>query len=155
MYFAPAVKLEEEIKQSRFESQHQKAVLNVIFTANWINTNFRDVFKPYDLTPQQYNVLRILRGRHPKAANPGEIKEVMLDKNPDLTRLCDRLCKVGLITRTIDRNNRRKMNIKITDKGLEVLAQIDPEMKKLQDAMNHLTEQEATLLSDLMDKMRG
>lgn len=149
------MKLEEEIKQSRFESQQQKAVLNVIFTANWINTNFRDVFKPYDLTPQQYNVLRILRGRHPKAANPGEIKEVMLDKNPDLTRLCDRLCKVGLITRTIDRNNRRKMNIKITDKGLDVLAQIDPEMNKLQDTMNHLTEQEATMLSDLMDKMRG
>ena len=149
------MKLEEEIRQSKFESMHQKAVLNVIFTANWINSRFRDIFKPYDLTPQQYNVLRILRGRHPKSANPGEIKDVMLDKNPDLTRLCDRLCKVGMITRTVNKNNRRKMNIKITDKGLEVLAQIDPEMRRLQESMVFISEDESASLSDLLDKMRG
>lgn len=149
------MKLEEEIRQSKFESMHQKAVLNVIFTANWINSRFRDIFKPYDLTPQQYNVLRILRGRHPKSANPGEIKDVMLDKNPDLTRLCDRLCKVGMITRTVNKNNRRKMNIKITDKGLEVLAQLDPEMRRLQETMVFISEEESASLSDLLDKMRG
>lgn len=149
------MKLEEEIRQSKFESMHQKAVLNVIFTANWINGRFRDIFKPYDLTPQQYNVLRILRGRHPQSANPGEIKDVMLDKNPDLTRLCDRLCKVGMITRTVNKNNRRKMNIKITDKGLEVLAQIDPEMRRLQESMVFISEDESSHLSDLLDKMRG
>ena len=149
------MKLEEEIRQSKFESMHQKAVLNVIFTANWINSRFRDIFKPYDLTPQQYNVLRILRGRHPQSANPGEIKDVMLDKNPDLTRLCDRLCKVGMITRTVNKNNRRKMNIKITDKGLEVLAQLDPEMRRLQESMVFISEEESASLSDLLDKMRG
>jgi DNA-binding MarR family transcriptional regulator len=148
------VKFEEEIKQSKFDSSTQKAVLNVMFTSNWINAHFRDVFKPYDLTPQQYNVLRILRGKHPKSANPGEIKEVMLDKNPDLTRLCDRLCKLDLITRGVDKTNRRKINIKISDAGLELLKTLDPKIKKMQSSMKSLTEDEANQLSDLLDKMR-
>jgi DNA-binding MarR family transcriptional regulator len=148
------VKFEEEIKQSKFDSSTQKAVLNVMFTSNWINALFRDVFKPYDLTPQQYNVLRILRGKHPKSANPGEIKEVMLDKNPDLTRLCDRLCKLDLITRGVDKTNRRKINIKISDAGLELLKTLDPKIKKMQSSMKSLTEDEANQLSDLLDKMR-
>ncbi len=148
------MKFEEEIKQSKFDSSTQKAVLNVMFTSNWINAHFRDVFKPYDLTPQQYNVLRILRGKHPKSANPGEIKEVMLDKNPDLTRLCDRLCKLDLITRGVDKTNRRKINIKISDAGLELLKTLDPKIKKMQSSMKSLTEDEANQLSDLLDKMR-
>ncbi len=148
------MKFEEEIKQSKFDSSTQKAVLNVMFTSNWINALFRDVFKPYDLTPQQYNVLRILRGKHPKSANPGEIKEVMLDKNPDLTRLCDRLCKLDLITRGVDKTNRRKINIKISDAGLELLKTLDPKIKKMQSSMKSLTEDEANQLSDLLDKMR-
>lgn len=148
------MKFEEEIKQSKFDSSTQKAVLNVMFTSNWINALFRDVFKPYDLTPQQYNVLRILRGKHPKSANPGEIKDVMLDKNPDLTRLCDRLCKLGLITRGVDKTNRRKINIKISDAGLDMLKKLDPKIKKMQSAMKSLTEDEANQLSDLLDKMR-
>ncbi len=148
------MKFEEEIKQSKFDSSAQKALLNVMFTSNWINALFRDVFKPYDITPQQYNVLRILRGKHPKSSNPGEIKEVMLDKNPDLTRLCDRLCKLDLITRGVDKTNRRKINIKISDAGLELLKTLDPKIKKMQSAMKSLTEDEANQLSDLLDKMR-
>lgn len=148
------MKFEEEIKQSKFDSSTQKAVLNVMFTSNWINALFRDVFKPYDITPQQYNVLRILRGKHPKSANPGEIKEVMLDKNPDLTRLCDRLCKLDLITRGVDKKNRRKINIKISDAGLELLKTLDPKIKRMQSSMKSLTEDEANQLSDLLDKMR-
>ena len=149
------MKLEDEIKQTRFESGGQKAVINVIFTANWINSQFRNIFKTYDLTLQQYNVLRILRGKYPKSANPGEIKEVMLDKNPDLTRLCDRMCNLGLITRTVDKDNRRKMNIKITQKGLDTLEQAAPELDKLEKELVNISESEANLLSDLLDKLRG
>ncbi len=149
------MKLEDEIKQTRFESGGQKAVINVIFTANWINSQFRNIFKTYDLTLQQYNVLRILRGKYPKSANPGEIKEVMLDKNPDLTRLCDRMCNLGLITRTVDKDNRRKMNIKITQKGLDTLEQAAPELDKLEKELVNISESEANVLSDLLDKLRG
>lgn len=149
------MKLEDEIKQTRFESGGQKAVINVIFTANWINSQFRNIFKTYDLTLQQYNVLRILRGKYPKSANPGEIKEVMLDKNPDLTRLCDRMCNLGLITRTVDKDNRRKMNITITQKGLDTLEQAAPELDKLEKELVNISESEANVLSDLLDKLRG
>ena len=149
------MKLEDEIKQTRFESGGQKAVINVIFTANWINSQFRNIFKTYDLTLQQYNVLRILRGKYPKSANPGEIKEVMPDKNPDLTRLCDRMCNLGLITRTVDKDNRRKMNITITQKGLDTLEQAAPELDKLEKELVNISESEANLLSDLLDKLRG
>ena len=149
------MKLEDEIKQTRFESGGQKAVINVIFTANWINSRFRNIFKTYDLTLQQYNVLRILRGKYPESANPGEIKEVMLDKNPDLTRLCDRMCNLGLITRTVDKDNRRKMNITITQKGLDTLEQATPELNKLEKELVSISESEANVLSDLLDKLRG
>ena len=149
------MKLEDEIKQSRFTSARQKAMVNILFTANWINAKSREIFKTHNITLQQYNVLRILRGKYPKAANPGEIKAVMLDKNPDLTRLCDRMCSLGLISREIDPVNRRKMNIIITEKGLEVLKQIDPEMMKLDIDIINLAEAEASKLSDMLDKLRG
>lgn len=149
------VKFEDEIKQRKFSSDFQKATLNVIFTANWIHAHFRDVFKPFDLTQQQYNVLRILRGKHPKSANPGEIKDVMLDKNPDLTRLCDRLYNLGLIHREADPVNRRKINIKISDEGLKLLKKIDPKIQAIEEVMTTLSPEEATMLSDLLDKLRN
>ena len=123
--------LEEAIKQKRFESPQIKAMLNIMYTANWLMGEFRDVYKPFGITPQQYNVLRILRGKHPESINPSEIKEVMIDKNPDITRLCDRLLAMGLIGRSIDSDNRRKMNIVITDQGLHLLAQIQPLLHKV------------------------
>ncbi|MBM3921164.1 MAG: MarR family transcriptional regulator [Sphingomonadales bacterium] len=149
------MKLEDEIKQSKFNSLHQKVLVNIIFTANWVNAKLSDIIKSHNITLQQYNVLRILRGKYPKSANPGEIKAVMLDKNPDLTRLCDRMCTQGLISRNIDEVNRRKMNICITDKGLKVLEQIDPEIQKIENSMVHLQDSESGQLSDLLDKMRG
>jgi DNA-binding MarR family transcriptional regulator len=149
------MKLEDEIKQSKFNSPQQKVLVNIIFTANWVNARLSDIIKSHQITLQQYNVLRILRGKYPKSANPGEIKAVMLDKNPDLTRLCDRMCTQGLISRSIDEVNRRKMNICITDKGLKVLEQIDPEIQKIENSMVHLQDSESGQLSDLLDKMRG
>lgn len=149
------MKLVDEIKQSKFNSLHQKVLVNIIFTANWVNAKLSDIIKSHNITLQQYNVLRILRGKYPKSANPGEIKAVMLDKNPDLTRLCDRMCTQGLISRNIDEVNRRKMNICITDKGLKVLEQIDPEIQKIENSMVHLQDSESGQLSDLLDKMRG
>jgi DNA-binding MarR family transcriptional regulator len=149
------LKLEEAIKQKRFESPQIKAMLNIMYTANWLMGEFRDIYKPYGITPQQYNVLRILRGKHPESVNPSEIKEVMLDKNPDITRLCDRLLAMGLIGRSIDAVNRRKMNIVITQQGLHLLAQIQPLLEERQRVILSKEGLNYDLLSDLLDELRG
>ncbi len=149
------MKLEEAIKQKRFESPQIKAMLNIMYTANWLMGEFRDIYKPYGITPQQYNVLRILRGKHPESVNPSEIKEVMLDKNPDITRLCDRLLAMGLIGRSIDAVNRRKMNIVITQQGLHLLAQIQPLLEERQRVILSKEGLNYDLLSDLLDELRG
>ena len=149
------MKLEEAIKQKRFESPQIKAMLNIMYTANWLMGEFRDVYKPFGITPQQYNVLRILRGKHPEFINPSEIKEVMIDKNPDITRLCDRLLAMGLIGRSIDSDNRRKMNIAITDQGLHLLAQIQPLLTERQTQILHRSDINFELLSELLDELRG
>jgi DNA-binding MarR family transcriptional regulator len=149
------LKLEEAIKQKRFESPQIKAMLNIMYTANWLMGEFRDVYRPFGITPQQYNVLRILRGKHPESINPSEIKEVMIDKNPDITRLCDRLLAMGLIGRSIDSDNRRKMNIVITDQGLHLLAQIQPLLTERQTQILHRSDINFELLSELLDELRG
>ncbi len=130
-------------------------MLNIMYTANWLMGEFRDVYKPFGITPQQYNVLRILRGKHPESVNPSEIKEVMLDKNPDITRLCDRLLAMGLIGRSIDNDNRRKMNIVITEQGLHMLSQIQPILTERQTQILHRSDINFDLLSDLLDELRG
>lgn len=155
-YFKPpTVKIEEEIRQSKFTNINQKALLNLIFTAGWLEGKIKDELKPYGLTSQQYNVLRILRGRYPKCANPTEIKAVMLDKNPDLTRLCDRLIANKWIAREIDTENRRKMKIIITESGLKLLKQLDPVMDKFHEKIKNLSNSEYQTLNDLLDKLRG
>jgi DNA-binding MarR family transcriptional regulator len=155
MLICKILEIEKEIKQSSFQSNLHKAVVNVIYTEGWISSVFRDIFKNYKITSQQYNVLRILRGRFPATLNPSEIKSVMIDKNPDLTRLCDRLVIMGLIDRCIDEENKRKVNIKINEKGLTVLKEIDPIMSEFTNQKFHLNENEAELLSGLLDKLRG
>lgn len=130
-------------------------MLNIMYTANWLMSEFRDIYKPFNITPQQYNVLRILRGKHPESVNPSEIKDVMLDKNPDITRLCDRLLAMGLIGRSIDAENRRKMNIIITKQGLQLLSEIQPLLTERQMAILNRSDIDFELLSDLLDSLRG
>ena len=149
------LKIEEEIKQDKFRSDVHKALVNVMFTHAWISDRFREVFKNHQLTAQQYNVLRILRGGFPEAMNPNQIKAVMIDKNPDLTRLCDRLLGLGYIERCIHDTNKRKINIRINEKGLDILTQIVPVMDALQTNSFGLSEAEAAQLSDLLDKLRA
>lgn len=149
------LKIEDELKQGKFQSNLHKAIVNIMFTSGWVYNQFREIFKSYQLTHQQYNVLRILRGKYPQALNPSDIKAVMLDKNPDLTRLCDRLCEMGYIDREVDSANKRKMNIKINEKGLDILKEIDPKMEDFNNSRFNLTEEEAELLSELLDKVRG
>ena len=133
----------------------QKVILNLIYTYNWHQEQTAKLFEEVDLTPQQYNVLRILRGRHPQPLSAGEVKEVMLDKSPDLTRLCDRLCRKGLVKRDQNPDNRRQVLINITDAGLGLLEQIEPQFAEAAKKWDNLTDEEAERLSDLLDKLRG
>ncbi len=149
------MKIEEAIKQEQFNSPIHKAIVNLIYTFNWHLDRTAGVFRDFDLTPQQYNVLKILRRSYPKALPAGEVKEVMLDKNPDLTRLCDRLCSKGLIERELNPGNRRQVLIKITEPGLATVGQIEPLLEEALQKWHRLSDEEAEQLSNLLDKLRG
>ncbi len=149
------MKLEDEIKQSKFESNYQKAIINIIYTSNWLRDQQMDVFRAFDVLPQHYNVLRIIKGKHPNPCSPGEIKEVMLDKGNDVTRLVDKLVKKGLVKRNLCESNRRKIDITITEKGLTFIKELNDPMKKQLSVMKKtVSEKEAGFLSDILDKLR-
>ncbi|WP_420582103.1 MarR family winged helix-turn-helix transcriptional regulator [Reichenbachiella sp.] len=149
------MRFEEEIKQSSFKNSREKAIINVVFTGNWLRDRADVVLKPYNINEQHYNLLRILRGRHPLTICPSEIKEVLINKRGDLTRLLDKLVNMELVERDVNPKNRRMINLKISDKGIEFLSQLDPEMEKLSRTNNALSIEESEQLSNLLDKMRG
>ncbi|MEN7547655.1 MarR family transcriptional regulator [Rapidithrix thailandica] len=151
------MKIEDAIRQGKaFKDAYQKLYINLIYTSNSLSNQFDKAFKKHGLTSQQFNILRILKGAHPEVKCAGDIKLVMLDKNPDVTRLVDRLVQKGLVFRNTCPNSRRKVDIGITQEGLDLIDSIGPDLEKeYQVFQNNLTEQEADLLSDLLDKLRG
>lgn len=145
----------EAINQKSFDSSFEKAVVNLLYTYNWYRDKNQGVFQSFGLRMQHYNVLRILKGSFPNPLSPGEIKEVMLDKAPDLTRLIDKLVDMDLVDRHICPNNRRKMDVLITKKGEQILHEINDKQKNIETSQgNKLTEEEAEQLSNLLDKFR-
>jgi len=147
--------IEEEIRQSKFKSPHQKAVLNLLFTANWIQNKQRELFEPFGITGQQYNMLRILRGQQAKPIPAVEIKSRMLDKNSDVSRLLDRLIGKNLVKKNQCPNDKRATDIIITETGLELLKNLDAAINNLDSHFLDLSKEEAKQLSDLLDKARG
>ncbi|MBA4144973.1 MAG: MarR family transcriptional regulator [Cytophaga sp.] len=148
------MKIEEEIKQPKFRSDYQKVAINLIFTANWLINKQQDFFKPYGITASQFNILRILRGQHPNKISGVEIKSRMLDKNSDIPRLLDRLVKKNLILKTVCPSDKRAADVIITETGLSILYQIDELLDQIESRQLKLTKEEATQLSDLLDKCR-
>ncbi|MBD0835314.1 MarR family winged helix-turn-helix transcriptional regulator [Aestuariibaculum suncheonense] len=136
---------------SKFANNKQKALVNIMFTGNWISSCQNEFFKPYGISPQQYNILRILRGAG-EALNVQVIKERMIERAPNATRLMDKLCAKELIERLPCANDRRVVKIAITEKGLKLLASVPDDFNK--DLIKNLTEEEAEQLSLLLDKMR-
>ncbi len=144
-----------KIKQVKFANDYQRAMLNVIFTANWLEVGISQLLKKYDMSSQQYNVLRILRGSRPKPLNLLDIQERMMDKMSNATRLVEKLRQKGLLTRIQCPTNRRKVEIEITEKGMEVLKELDPAMDQNDQLLaTKLTAEEVKLLGDLLDKLR-
>ena len=134
-----------------FTNSKVKALLNIVYTASWISNKQNVFFKPFGISPQQYNILRILRGAG-EAIKVQTIKERMLERAPNATRLMDKLCDKNLINRLPCPEDRRVVHIEITTKGLSLLNDISKEFKE--DLLENLTEEEAIQLSDLLDKVR-
>jgi DNA-binding MarR family transcriptional regulator len=148
------MKIEDEIKQPKFKDPFQKAVINLIFTANWLQNKHQDFLKAAGITVQQFNILRILKGQYPKSISATEIKSRMLDKNSDVSRLLDRLVAKNLVSRQVCPNDKRAADITITEDGLSILATLDKRQSELDNVLN-LSEEDAKILSDLLDKSRG
>jgi DNA-binding MarR family transcriptional regulator len=147
--------IEEEIKQSKFKSPHQKVVLNLLFTANWIQNKQRELFEPFGITGQQYNILRILRGHRSMPISATEIKSRMIDKNSDVSRLLDRLIGKKLIQKNQCPNDKRATDVSITEAGLDILNKLDGAINIMDSDFLALSNEEAKQLSDMLDKARS
>ena len=150
------MKIEEIIKPNSPMALEKKTLLNVMYTQNVISEKFNELLKPFDLSPEQFNVLRILRGQKGKPANMSMIQERMIAKTSNTTRLVDKLLLKELVLREVCPNNRRKMEITITEKGLELLLQLDPLVEAHERAFSkNLSVEELELLNELLEKFRN
>jgi DNA-binding MarR family transcriptional regulator len=148
------LKLEDEIQQQKFKSIEQKLMLNLIYTTNWLNAKHDSFFKDSEITIQQYNVLRILRGQHPNPCSIKLIKERMLDRMSDASRIVDKLNLKKLVVRSECTDDRRSVDIIITDKGLELLKSLDYIDTTSEQLFKSLSPKEIKTLNDLLDKLR-
>lgn len=143
------------IQQSRFASPAQEALLNVLATASWVSSEMNATLAPHGVTEAQYNVLRILRGRHPEPYACSEIGERLLDRTPDVTRLLVRLEARGLVRRQRATHDRRVVEVEITAEGLEVLSHLDDPVTATLDRLTvHLDRDELATLSGLLERLR-
>jgi DNA-binding MarR family transcriptional regulator len=149
------MRIEDEIQSTRFEDSYQKVVINIAYTDGWLQNIFRGHLENYNLTVQQFNILRILRGQYPKPATVNLLKERMIDKMSDASRIVDRLVQKELVSRCTNTRDRRAVDVRISEKGLDILSKFDGDSKTKELIKDNLTPEEASKLSDLLDKLRG
>jgi DNA-binding MarR family transcriptional regulator len=149
------MQLEQEIHQGRFKSEYQKLTINILYTANWLTTKHSRSLKEFGLTPEQFNILRILRGQHPRSATVNLLIERMLNKMSNASRLVEKLRKKGLAERQTDSHDRRACAVHITPKGLRILTKIDRVEQKWHKTVALLSKAEAKKVNSLLDKLRG
>lgn len=147
--------LNEDIRQERFESDHHQAVVNILFTSRWLYNLQAHHLKAYGITPEQFNVLRILRGSHPRAMKLADITCRMIDKSSNATRLVDKLRQKRMVSQKICPANRRQLDIHITAEGLRTLKAIDKSMAPWSAVMGGISDREARALSRILDKIRS
>jgi DNA-binding MarR family transcriptional regulator len=145
--------LETDIKQQVFRSEYQKAIINLIYTFNWVNEKINKRFEPFDITQQQFNILRILRGAG-QPLSTLQIRQRMLDKMSDTSRIVDRLVKKGMVKKSISREDRRLVDVLMTDKGKKLLQSMDVMNEEMESIFKYLSDEEAKLLNVLLDKIR-
>lgn len=149
------MELEKEIQQKKFDNEHSKMVVNIIYTANWINYQQTKFMKAYGISPQQYNLLRILKGQYPNCASINLLIERMLDKMSNASRLVEKLKLKGLVDRKISEKDRRQVDVLITLKGLHLLEEMDVNFTKIYNDYNRVSLEEAFELNRILDKLRG
>ncbi|MCZ8331623.1 MAG: MarR family transcriptional regulator [Flavobacterium sp.] len=150
------MKIEDVIKSTVSIDDSKKVILNIIYTQSVIGEKFAEVLKPYELSSEQYNVLRILRGQKGNPANMCVIQERMIAKNSNTTRLIDKLLLKELVTREVCPDNRRKIEVQITPKGLELLLELDPKVIEHEKMFaNNLSQGELSELNHLLEKFRN
>ncbi|NVK49686.1 MAG: MarR family transcriptional regulator [Cyclobacteriaceae bacterium] len=148
-------KIEDAIRQREFKDPYNKAVVNLLFTHSYLVTIQNSLFKPYDISPEQYNVLRILRGQNGKPTTVSSIQERMLNKMSNASRLVEKLKSKGLLIREECPTDRRQVDVVISDKGLELLKELEVKVEEVNHTLIHLNDEEVTQLNDLLDKLRG
>lgn len=146
--------LEKEIK-TKFENDYHKLIVNTVYTYGWVTSLLKKRLSKHHITMQQFNILRILRGQYPNPATINILKERMLDKMSDASRIVERLVLKGLVSRCINQKDRRAVDILITEKGLELLKLLDPVITPIDVLKKNLSEDEARQLNALLDKLRG
>ncbi|MEM1125826.1 MAG: MarR family transcriptional regulator [Bacteroidota bacterium] len=149
------MKLSDLIRQPQFESEAHRALLNVMATSSWITGELAATMAPFEVTPAQYNVLRILRGTHPDRLSCTAIGERLLDRTPDVTRLLNRLQRAGLVHRARAKEDRRMVQVGITEAGLDLLCRMEQPVRAFSERLSeHLTPDEQALLNDLLERLR-
>jgi MarR family transcriptional regulator, 2-MHQ and catechol-resistance regulon repressor len=147
--------IDKDIKQGQFTSSHQKAMINILYTYGWVLEQIKNFLAREDITHQQYNVLRILRGSFPKPLSTLQIRERMLDKMSDTSRVVDRLITKNLVTKSTRPTDKRLVDVALTEKGQKLLSHLDNQPDHVQEIMNKLSENDAEMLSSLLDRLRG
>lgn len=147
--------IENDIQQQKFRNEYQKAVVNLIYTSNWMRERTSGIIEAEGITPQQFNILRILRGSNPTPLSTLQIRERMLDKMSDTSRIVDRLIAKGLVKKYICKKDRRLVDVSITEKGLKMLERLDLRQDEMDAVLGNLSEKEASALSNLLDKIRN
>ena len=149
------MKIEDEIKQRKFKDSYQKAAINIFFTASWMNSLNTEALKPFNISIQQFNILRILKGMYPKPATVKLLTERMIDKMSNASRLVDKLKSKNFVERKSCPSDRRRVDIIITDLGLKTVNEASKALESgINRKMKGISEDEAALLSDLLDKIR-
>ncbi len=149
------MELENEIGQSSFDNEHHKLIVNILFTQSWLVSQMKGFLQQFGLTVQQFNILRILRGQSPNPTTLNLVRERMLDKNSDASRIVERLRQKGMVERNQSEQDRRTVAIVITEKGLEILTQIDQQADFFYSLTENLSTNEAHQVNQLLDTMRG
>lgn len=145
--------IEKEIQQQNFRNEFQKATVNLLFTANWLNEKVKNFLESEKITPQQYNILRILKGGK-KPLSTLQIRERMLDKMSDTSRIVERMLRKELVEKKICPTDKRLVDVTISKKGLAILEKLDARNDQLDGILYGLTGEEASRLNSLLDKMR-
>ncbi len=145
--------IEKDINQSRFRNDYQKAGINLIYTYNWMTEKMKLLFEKYDLTPQQFNILRILRGAG-EPISTLQIRQRMLDKMSDTSRIVDRLILKEMVKKVICKSDKRLVDVSITEKGKRLLTKMDKHENEMDELLGNLSDSEAKTLNILLDKIR-